>query len=292
MNEPKVILVTGSSRGIGQLTAKSLARAGHVVFAGTRDADSKEVLAAWAWDRGVQLEPVQMDVTDEASVEAAVRSVTNRMHIDVLINNAGIMPVGVTEACTPAQFQHCLEINLLGAVRTCRAVLPQMRERKSGLIIHLGSTAGRLAIPFFGVYSASKWALEAYAEALHYELEEFGVESIIVEPGGYATDRMEEPPAPADRGRIDGYRFAAGGSARMLQSFGTMFALGDSVTDAQKVAEAVVELVDRTGPRPIRTPVGNDRVGAPQSGCDARAMRRRFPEGRPTTLQYPRNWPV
>ncbi len=263
MTEAKTVLVTGASRGIGRLAAQSLARRGHFVFAGVRDAAGRnsgvsETLSAWASEHDLLLEPIDLDVCDDQSVETAVSAVEARRPIDVLVNNAGIMPVGVTEAFTPEQMRSCLDVNLIGAVRTCRAVLPHMRERRSGLIVHLSSTAGRLAIPFFGVYCASKWALEAYAETLHYELGEFGVESVLVEPGGHATDLIKEPPAPADRACLDTYGPTAGGRQRMIGMFETMFAAGDPVTDAQNVADKLVELVEQPSPRPIRSIVGTD----------------------------------
>lgn len=263
MTEPKTILVTGASRGIGLLTAKTLAQSGHHVFAGMRDADGRNAaarreLSVWASENGQQLEPVDLDVTDDASIENAVRTIEGRQPIDVLINNAGVMPVGVTEAYTPDQIAALLDVNLIGAARLCRAVLPGMRALGSGLIIHMSSTAGRHSVPFFGVYCASKWALEAYAESLHYELAAFGIESIIVEPGGHATDLIKEPPPPSDRELLDSYGPVAEGPRRMIDMFETRFAAGESITDAQNVADRVRELIDRKRPRPIRTTVGMD----------------------------------
>ena len=263
MTERKTILVTGASRGIGLLSAKALAHAGHHVFAGMRDAAGRNApiaseLRAWASSNGLRLEPIEVDVTKDASVDRAVQTIEGRQPIDVLINNAGVMPVGITEAYTPDQVEACLDVNFVGAVRTCRAVLPGMRSRRSGLIIHLSSTAGRLAIPFFGLYCASKWALEAYGESLHYELSDLGIESIILEPGGHATDLIKVPPGPSDLARLGGYGAVANGPRRMIDLSETMFAAGGAATDAHNIADVICELVSTKRPRPIRTTVGHD----------------------------------
>ncbi len=263
MSEPKTILVTGASRGIGLLTVRSLAQAGHHVFAAMRDLAGRnksvgEGLTAWASAGGYRLETIEMDVTDESSVNAAVAAIEARQPIDVLVNNAGIMPVGMTEAYSPEQVRDCLDINLVGVARCCRAVLPGMRARRAGLMIHVSSNAGRLAIPFFGLYCASKWALEAYAESLHYELRDFGIESIILEPGGHSTDLVRNPPAPADRDCIAAYGRTAEGPGKMLKMFEVMFSAGEKITDAQNVADRICGLVAMPNPRPLRTTVGHD----------------------------------
>ncbi len=260
----KSILITGTSRGIGRLSASSLAAAGHRVVAGMRDPDGRNSEAAHALRSGSNdpavrgtIEVLELDVTSEGSVARAVEQAQRAAPLDVLINNAGVMPVGVTEAFTEAQVQQCFDVNVLGAIRVARAVLPAMRARRSGLLIHLSSTAGRLAIPFFGVYCASKWALEAYAESLHYELAGQGVESILVEPGGHATDLVKTAPRPQARSRQAAYGPLAGGGERLLAMFSNLFEARDPSTDAQNVADTLVQLVER-GSRPLRTTVGND----------------------------------
>lgn len=170
----------------------------------------------------------------------------------MLVNNAGIMPTGLTEAFTPELVESCFDVNFLGPARTCRAVLPHMRE------IHLSSTAGRVAIPCFGVYCASKWALEAYAESLHYELTSFGIESILVEPGGHSTDLVKTTPAPADQDCLTTYGSLADGRDKLLDMFEEMFAAGENMTDAQNVADAIVRLINMDGAKPLRTTVGHD----------------------------------
>lgn len=263
MVTPQTILITGASRGIGKLTAKALAERGHKVYASMRDisgrnGDVASELEAWAREGGFALQPIELDVTDQASVDAAVATIEAEGTLDVLVNNAGVMPVGVTEAFTVDQQQDCFDVNMFGLARTSRAVLSHMRGRKSGLLISISSSAGRLTIPNFGVYCASKFAMEAYCEALNYELESFGIESVLVEPSGHGTDLVASSPAPADAAAIAGYGAFAAGRDRMLGMFQTMFDQGEAITDAGNVARKIVELVEMEAPRPIRTQVGQD----------------------------------
>lgn len=116
--------------------------------------------------------------------------------LDVVVNNAGVMHCGVTEAFTVAQAREQLDVNVLGAFRTIKAVLPQMRKQGSGLLIQISSLAGRAVFPFFGLYCASKFAVEALAESLTYELQHVPVDSVIIEPGPFATDLEGWSPGP------------------------------------------------------------------------------------------------
>jgi len=263
MVTPQTILITGASRGIGILTAKALAERGHKVFASMRRAAGRnqaeaDALEAWAKAGEYDLEVLDLDVTDQHSVDHAIETVLGQGPLDVLVNNAGIMPTGLTEAFTLEQQQACFDVNMFGLARTSRAVLPHMRERKAGLLINLSSAAGRLAIPYFGVYCASKWAMEAYSEALHYELESFGIDSVLVEPSGHGTDLVGSAPAPADAVAVAAYGDLAAGRDRLLGMFQDMFDQGETLTDAGNVARKIVELVEMEGPRPIRTQVGQD----------------------------------
>lgn len=263
MTTPQTVLITGASRGIGLLATKALAERGHYVYASMRDVQGRNKSAAsdlrdWARDNRVSLDTMELDVTDETSVNNAINVIEKERPIHTLINNAGIMPVGLTEAYTLQQAQQYFDVNLFGIVRTYRAALPFMRVRKSGLLINISSAAGRLAIPFFGVYCASKWAMEAYCESLHYELESFGIESVIIEPSGHGTDLVRTAPSPADEMRVTAYGTLATGRDMLLSMFQGMFDQGDSITDASNVAVKIVELVEATEPRPIRVQVGHD----------------------------------
>ncbi len=133
-----------------------------------------------------------------------------------------------------------------------------MRSRHDDLIIHISSAARRLAIPYFGLYCAGKWALEAYAESIHYELEPYGIESILIEPSGHSTDLVNTAPKPADTKRIEEYGSLAKGREYLLAMFNDMFDQGESITDAQNVANEITKLVELQAPRPIRTQVGSD----------------------------------
>ena len=186
------IVITGSSSGFGLLTAKSLLTLGYEVVATMRDATTRNAstaadLRAFSADTSGELTVVELDVTSDTSVASAAEQIRELGHVDVLVNNAGVMNIGITEAYSIDEVKAQFEVNTLGPARVAKAFIPQMREQKSGLIINLSSVLGRLNLPFFGVYCASKFALEALFEAYSFELAAFGVDCIIVEPGPYGS---------------------------------------------------------------------------------------------------------
>lgn len=170
------ILITGCSTGFGRAAAVELTKRGHAVIATARRPETLEELDVD--DR------VALDVNDDASVAAAV---TAARTIDVLVNNAGFGVVGPVEKTPIAEGRRGMETNFFGAVRMIQAVLPQMRQRGSGTIVNVSSVAGRVAPPLDGFYAGSKFALEGLSEALHYEVQHFGIRIRIVEPGVFET---------------------------------------------------------------------------------------------------------
>jgi len=151
-----------------------------------------------------------------------------------------------------------MEVNFFGPTRLCRAVLPSMRARRSGLLVHVTSIAGRVVFPACGLYCASKYALEAYAEALHYELTGFGIDSVLVEPGPYLTRLLENSPGPADSARVSEYEQLATIREVFSESFEQFFA-SDLSPDPQEIPDAILRLVEApAGQRPLRTVCGPD----------------------------------
>ena len=295
-----VILATGCSSGFGRLMAEDLARKGYTVFASMRDTAGRNAtvskeLGELAKRDGLSLWVVDLDVTDETSVNRAVHAVMDRVgRIDVLVNNAGIAYIGPNEALTMKQVQQQFDTNVFGVARMNRAVAPHMRRRGRGLLLHISSGCGRVVMPFLGMYSASKFALEAVAESYRYDLSSFGVDSVIVEPGAYPTPvwgKLAQPEVwgqmaqPEDRGRVAEYGDVAKIPAQMGASVLDMFAQSDA-PDPQEVVDVVAKLIEMpasgaaladgggarwTGVRRYRQPSGRAGAGGVDGdvGADA-----------------------
>ncbi|WP_304166310.1 SDR family oxidoreductase [Phenylobacterium aquaticum] len=208
----KTMLITGASSGIGLASAKRFLQAGWNVVATARRPEVLEELA-----RSDRALVTRLDVTDQASIAEAVALAIGRFGaIDVLINNAGVGLAGPIEAVTPEQFQRHFQTNLFGLVETTRAVLPLMRARREGLIINVGSIAGRFGLPFLSPYNASKFAVEGLTESLHYELKPFGVRVKLIEPGGTRSEFAHEwamSPAYEPQQSVVKAKMTAGGAA-------------------------------------------------------------------------------
>jgi NAD(P)-dependent dehydrogenase (short-subunit alcohol dehydrogenase family) len=245
-----VVVVTGASAGFGKDVAQKLAAAGYRVFGTVRDAAGRNAAVAKEL-AAAGVTPVDIDVTDQRSVDAgAARILADARRVDVLINNAGTAFFGATETFTPAAFERQFATNVVGPHRMNRAFLPGMRERGRGLLIFVSSGVGRFAMPFAGVYSASKHALEAMAEALSYELRPFGIESAIVEPGPYATSIFGAVITGDDTAREAEY----GALGKMGEKLAAD--LASMARDPGEVGDAIVALVQMpAGERPLRTVV-------------------------------------
>ena len=177
------VLITGCSSGIGYATAERLLDDGMTVYATARRPDAIAALAA----KGATT--LALDVTDEASMSAAVAQVTEAHGaVGVLINNAGYSQSGAVESVPVDEVRRQFETNVFGLIRMCQLVLPGMRERGAGTIVNIGSMGGRLTFPGGGIYHATKYAVEAISDALRFEVRGFGVDVVLIEPGLIATN--------------------------------------------------------------------------------------------------------
>jgi NAD(P)-dependent dehydrogenase (short-subunit alcohol dehydrogenase family) len=244
MNSKQVVLITGSSTGFGRLFTETLARKGHTVFAtmrdpGGRNAKNASEIRTLAQNDSLPIHVLEMDVTDDASVERAIDAAVSKAgRIDVAINNAGYFLTGLEEAVTTEQARRLMDTNFLGPVRVNRAVLPQMRRQRSGVLMHISSGAGRVVLPSAGFYCASKFALEALAEAYSYELAAQGIESVIVQPGQYETPVFGNTVTAADEGRTSTYGAVKEIPAKINA------ALSSTAGNAQEVADAVLRIIE------------------------------------------------
>ncbi|PYY17424.1 MAG: short-chain dehydrogenase/reductase [Acidobacteria bacterium] len=247
MADSNVVLVTGASTGFGRLISVTLARRGYTVFASMRDLTGRNrsravELEELGRNESLRLRAVELDVTSDTSVQQAVEQV---------VREAGRIDAVVKETFTVEQAKQIFETNFFGPLRVNRAVLPHMRQRRSGLLIHISSIAGRLVLPSMALYCATKFALEAMAETLRYEVSQLGIDSLIVEPGEYPTAIFGNAAEAADQARAVDYGAVAEMPRKILEG------LASNNNDVQEVADRVVELIEMpAGSRPVRSLVG------------------------------------
>jgi NAD(P)-dependent dehydrogenase (short-subunit alcohol dehydrogenase family) len=248
----KNVLITGASSGFGRLTAELFVREGWRTFATMRGVSSANAAPA-AELRRAGIDVVELDVTSDASVEAAAAIVASETGpLDVLVNNAGVASFGIQEAFTPSAVERLYATNVLGPLRVNRAFLPAMRERKRGLIVYVSSVVGRIVNPFGGVYASSKWALEALAEASSYELAPFGIDVAIVEPGAFPTDILGKIGTADDPARAASY----GEFARIAEEAPARIAARAEGNDPADVAQTIFRLASaEAGDRLLRSVV-------------------------------------
>lgn len=212
--EKSIVLVTGAGTGIGHLSVKSLALAGHTVYASMRDIHGRNAAKAralrdWAFANGADVRAVELDVLSQASADAAVATiVAERGRLDVVVHNAGHLVIGPTEAYTPEEIAKVFDTNFLGAQRVNKAVLPLMRAQRQGLLLWVSSSTTRGGFPpFLGPYAAAKAAMDSLAVTMAYELARFNIETSIVVPGAFTagTDHFANAGKPADEATSAAY---------------------------------------------------------------------------------------
>lgn len=254
----KVWLITGAGSGFGRAITEAAVAAGDTVIATARRTETLDELVA---AHPGQVEAARLDVTDIAGIDAAVADVIDRHgRIDVLVNNAGRTHVGAVEETGDAELRSLFEVHLFGPAALVRAVLPHMRERRSGSIVQLSSMGGQLSFAGFGAYSATKFALEGMSEALADEVAPYGIKVLVVEPGSFRTGLFggfsaSEPTAA--------YAQSVGGTRKMIESSD-----GVQPGDPAKAARAILAALDAEV-TPLRLPLGADAVDAVLGHLDA-----------------------
>ena len=266
-----VIVITGASSGFGALSARALARAGHTVYATMRqttgrNAPAVKAAAEFAAAHGVDLRALELDVASEESIGAAVRQVVAESgHLDVLIHNAGHMVFGPAEAFTPAQLAELYDVNVISTQRVNRAVLPQLRKQRHGLLMWISSSSSAGGTPpYLAPYFAAKAGMDALAVVYARELSRWGIETSIIVPGAFTrgTNHFAHAGAPADAARVAEYEAGPyAGFGRQVQD--AFAAIVPADADATAVADAIVRVVDTPfGKRPFRVHVDPTQDGA------------------------------
>ena len=256
MTMSKTVLITGTSTGFGREIAETLTRTGYRTFASMRDPKGKNrEHAEKLTEFGASV--IELDVTSSKSVEQAVATiVTEAGGVDVLVNNAGVAYTGVSEAFTDEQARALFDVNVFGLHRVTRAVLPILRGQHDGLIINIGSVVDRITFPFFGLYGASKFAVEALTDSYRYEVSQLGIDVALVQPGAHPTQLWDSAVQPADTARAAEYGEVGEIPSAMFGQFEAMFA-GADAPNPQDVASMIATLIATPkGKRAARTIVG------------------------------------
>ena len=247
----KIWFITGASRGFGALITKAALARGDAVVATARNAAA----ISDAFGPHPQLLALQLDVTNEAQAHAAVTQAIERFgRIDVLVNNAGYGLLGAVEEASAVEVERVFATNVFGLLNVTRAVLPRLRAQRRGHVINLSSIGGIASSSGWGVYCATKFAVEALSESMAIELEALGVRTTVVEPGYFRTEFLSGTSLASTAARIDDYAETVGA----MRSFATG-ADGQQPGDPQRLAAAMLELVDAPTP-PRRLPLGSDTV--------------------------------
>lgn len=248
----KVWLVTGASSGFGRAIVEAALAAGDVVVGAARRTEGLDDLVAARPD---QMEALRLDVTDTGAAEAAVRDVVARHgRIDVLVNNAGRTHVGAFEETTEQELRDLFDLHVFGPAALTRAVLPSMRERRSGAIVQMSSMGGQMSFAGFSAYSGTKFALEGLSEGLADEVAEYGIKVLVVEPGAFRTALFDTSRAGVS---ADSGVYAKVSETRGFVSGGD----GAQAGDPEKAAALILAALDAED-TPLHLPLGDDAVDA------------------------------
>lgn len=255
----RVWLITGASSGFGRALTEAAIGAGDVVIGTARRPERLDDLVAAHPDR---LETIRLDLTDAAELEKVVDDLVRGYgRIDVLVNNAGRTQVGAVEETTDAELRDLFELHFFGPAALTRAVLPHFRERGTGAIVMLSSMGGQMSFAGFSAYSATKFAVEGFAEALADEVSSYGIKIMIVEPGAFRTNLFGKGAAYFSE-PMEAYSATVGETRRMVES-------GDGAQpgDPAKAAAAILTALDAEHP-PLRLALGGDAVDAIRTHLD------------------------
>jgi short-subunit dehydrogenase len=251
----KVAVVTGSSTGIGFETSLLLARNGFYTYATMRNLDKSKAITSLKQKEKLSLEILQLDVTADESVKKAINKITSEQErIDVLVNNAGYALVGAFEELSIEEFKEQYETNVFGVIRVTQAVLPIMRNQRCGTIVNISSIAGKIGFPLTSAYVSSKFALEGLSESMAYEIEQFGIKVILIEPGVIKTN-FDNNLKIGKRVHNNQNSSYAEMTQKRINGFKSRFENGSPSID---VAKVILKTITSENPTKLRYLVGND----------------------------------
>jgi NAD(P)-dependent dehydrogenase (short-subunit alcohol dehydrogenase family) len=267
----KVNVITGASSGFGALTARALAKAGHVVYASMRETKGRNApqvkeIERYATENSVDLRPIELDVSSQESCDAAIQEIISKNErLDVVVHNAGHMVFGPAEAFTPEQLAEQYDVNVLSTQRVNRAALPQLRKQRKGLVVWVSSSSAAGGTPpYLAPYFAAKAGMDALAVVYARELTRWGIETSIIVPGAFTggTNHFAHAGSPDDKARAAEYEAGpyAGFADQVLKGFASIV---PADADASAVADAIVKVVDAPfGKRPFRVHIDPTQDGA------------------------------
>lgn len=257
------VLITGANGGFGNLMVEELLKNGHQVVASMRNIEKRNKTPAEKLKiQGAKI--IEMDVADDQSVSRGISDAIKQVgDLNVVVNNAGLGVIGFQETFTADDWKKLFDVNVFGIQRVLREIVPSFRKQKDGLIINISSLLGRITVPFYGAYNASKWAVEAMTENYRTELSKFGIDVCIIEPGGFPTTFIDNLMRGSDLSRNESYREIEPTPESFLKGFEEALA-NNPAQDPRNVAKATVEIIETPkGERAFRTIVDKMGMGDP-----------------------------